>query len=393
MLNKLHLDPSAFNSLIESINKFIISLRLSSERTILSCYTAEKLSNGREGLRAQLEVDILKTVTAAPIPPPYTPESYPKSPIKTDPQSVDSKYTPIVETEIIDSSGKNRYRRVGGNTGSRDSDTEYSNTGYLDTANPGVSDTDIITHDGTHIPANLNTFSRESFYPEISVSSPPSTTPIPLTLNTDQNILEKNDKTNSLSKIDNGINIKNDVVAMDNKYDIDIKEILINEKNKKFKKKYRAGTDGVLWESSPDLMGNIYNNLDMDNNKLNSVDFNYNNYIDQKNLHMNKFNVNDKSMKKNKKILSVSSLTRTIGCEKLLLSIYYHIPSLRENIIETLFLNNIKTINKNGKNGKNEKKKIRKKDIVNDVGDRDDGDITWHGEGGLYMYVYIFISV
>lgn len=42
MLNKLQMDPSAFNSLIESINKFIISLRLSSERTILSCYTAER---------------------------------------------------------------------------------------------------------------------------------------------------------------------------------------------------------------------------------------------------------------------------------------------------------------------------------------------------------------
>jgi hypothetical protein len=42
MLKKLHLDPGSFSSLIESLKTFIKSSPSSSERTILSCYVADR---------------------------------------------------------------------------------------------------------------------------------------------------------------------------------------------------------------------------------------------------------------------------------------------------------------------------------------------------------------
>jgi hypothetical protein len=42
MLKKLHLDPGSFSSLIDSLKTFIKSSPSSSERTILSCYVADR---------------------------------------------------------------------------------------------------------------------------------------------------------------------------------------------------------------------------------------------------------------------------------------------------------------------------------------------------------------
>ena len=42
MVKKLHLDPGSFSSLTDSIKKFLISLPDPMERTILSCYVADR---------------------------------------------------------------------------------------------------------------------------------------------------------------------------------------------------------------------------------------------------------------------------------------------------------------------------------------------------------------
>ena len=47
MVKKLHLDPGSFSSLTDSIKKFLKSLPDPTERTILSCYVAERYDTER----------------------------------------------------------------------------------------------------------------------------------------------------------------------------------------------------------------------------------------------------------------------------------------------------------------------------------------------------------
>ena len=116
-------------------------------------------------------------------------------------------------------------------------------------------------------------------------------------------------------------------------FDINISEILEVEKTKKYKRKFPSKFNSpAFWEFDAELYGNNDNNMNVNNNNKN---YNNNNN-DNNNKNINKMsNVFSSSLSSTSiSSLSTSTLNRVSCCELLFLSAYFHLPPLRESILE-----------------------------------------------------------